>query len=149
MNEQAATPPVAADARRQRVHRAWATAWRGRLAAVAALGGVLGVAGLSYWWTKAPLYNPSGTIDPWLYTAFFVNFDRVYDVVAMTYYAARLPWIVPGRIVYAVFPLDAAYWVLHGLAFAGGVAALFFLVRRYLGLAAAVVGASTLALSPM
>ena len=45
--------------------------------------------------------------------------------------------------------MDAAYWVLHGLAFCGGVAALFFLVRRYLGLAAAVVGAATLALTPM
>jgi hypothetical protein len=148
-NQQAATPPVAAGARRRPFHRAWSTAWRGRLAAIAALGGVLGVAALSYWWTKAPLYNPSGTIDPWLYTAFFVNFDRVYEDFALTYYAARLPWIVPGRIAYAVFPLDAAYWILHGLAFVGGVAALFFLVRRYLGLAAAVVGAATLALSPM
>ena len=56
---------------------------------------------------------------------------------------------MPGRIAYGVLPLDAAYWVLHGLAFVGGVAALFFLVRRYLGLAAAVVGAATLALSPL
>jgi hypothetical protein len=128
---------------------AWVSAQRERLIAAAALGGVFGVAAFSYWWTKAPLYNPSGTIDPWLYTALFVNFDRVYEDFALTYYAARLPWIVPGRIAYAVFPLDAAYWVLHGLAFAGGVAALFFLVRRYLGLAAAVVGAATLTLSPM
>ena len=149
MNEQAATPAVAADARRRPFHRAWTTAWRGRFAAVAALGGVLGVAALSYWWTKAPLYNRTGTIDPWLYTAFFVNWDRVYEPFALTYYAARLPWIVPGRFAYAVLPLDAAYWVLHGLAFIGGVAAVFFLVRRYLGLAGAVAGAGTLALSPM
>lgn len=152
MNEQAAattTPPVAADPRRRLLHRAWAAARHRHVAGVAALGGVLGVAALSYWWTEAPLYNPSGTIDPWLYTAFLVNSDRVYDDFALTYYGARLPWIVPGRIAYAVFPLDAAYWVLHGLAFTGGVAALFFLVRRYLGLAAAVVGAATLALSPM
>jgi hypothetical protein len=122
---------------------------RRRVVDMAALGSVFGIAALSYWWTRAPLYNPSGTIDPWLYTAFFVNSDRVYENFALTYYAARLPWIVPGRIAYAVFPLDAAYWVLHGLAFTGGVAALFFLVRRYLGLAAAVVGAVTLALTPM
>jgi hypothetical protein len=149
MNEQAATPQVAADARRRPLPCALATAWRGRSAAVAAFGGVLGVTALSYWWTKAPLYNPSDTIDPWLYTAFFVNFDRVYEDFALTYYAARLPWIVPGRFAYAVFPLDAAYWILHGLAFVGGAAAVFFLVRRYLGLAPAVVGAATLALSPM
>jgi hypothetical protein len=122
---------------------------RTRLVDVTALGSVFGIAALAYWWTRAPLYNPSGTIDPWLYTAFFVNWDRVYEPFALTYYAARLPWIVPGRIAYAVFPLDVGYWILHGLAFAGGVAALFFLVRRYLGLAAAVVGAATLALTPM
>jgi hypothetical protein len=149
MNEQAATPAVAADARRRPFHRASMTAWRGRFVAVAAFGGVLGVAALAYWWTKAPLYNQSGTIDPWLYTAFFVNWDRVYEPLALTYYAARLPWIVPGRFAYALLPLDAAYWVLHGLAFVGGVASVFFLVRRYLGLAVALVGAATLALSPM
>jgi hypothetical protein len=149
MDEQAATSPVAADGRRRLFPGTGATAWRGRLAAIAALGGVLGVAALSYWWTKAPLYNPSGSIDPWLYTSLFVNWERVYEPFALTYYAARLPWTVPGRVAYSVFPLDAAYWILHGLAFVGGAAAVFFLVRRYLGLAAAVVGAATLALSPM
>jgi hypothetical protein len=129
--------------------RAWVEAHREALAAAAALGGVFAVAALAYWWTGAPLYNPSGTIDPWLYTALFVNFDQFYDHFRTSYYAARLPWIVPGRILYSVFPVDAAYWLLHGLAFVGGVAALFALVRRYLGLAAAVVGAATLALSPM
>jgi hypothetical protein len=125
------------------------SARRGRLVDLGALASVLGIAALSYWWTRAPLYNRSGTIDPWLYTALFVNFDQVYEHFAGTYYAARLPWVVPGRIVYGAMPVDAAYWVLHGLAFCGGVAALFFLVRRYLGLAPAVVGAATLALTPM
>lgn len=105
------------------------------------------VAAISYWWTRAPLYNPSATIDPWLYTGLFVNFDQLYEHFRLTYYAARLPWIVPGRLVYAILPLDAAYWVLHGLSFCGGVAAVFFLVRRYVGVAAAVAGAGTLALT--
>jgi hypothetical protein len=129
--------------------REWVLAHRGSLIAAAALGGVFAIAALSYWWTRAPLYNPSGTIDPWLYTALMVNFDETYEHFGTTYYASRLPWIVPGRILYGALPLDAAYWLLHGLAFVGGVAALFVLVRRYLGLAAAVVGAATLALSPM
>ena len=110
---------------------------------------MFGIAALSYWWTQAPLYNPSGTIDPWLYTALFVNFDQFYDHFGASYYASRLPWIVPGRIAYGALPVDAAYWVLHGVAFVGGVAALFFLVRRYLGLVPATVGAATLALTPM
>ena len=63
-----------------------------------------------------------------------MNFDHIYGQFANTYYASRLPWILPGRIVYSVLPTDAAYWVLHGLAFVGGVAALFVLARRYLGM---------------
>jgi hypothetical protein len=78
-----------------------------------------------------------------------VNFDQVYHHFGTTYYASRLPWIVPGRIAYGALPVDAAYWALHGLAFVGGVTAVFILVRRYLGLAPAVVGAATLALTPM
>jgi hypothetical protein len=129
--------------------RSWVSAQRERLVAAAALGGIFVIAALAYWWTRAPLYNPWGTIDPWLYTALFVNFDEIYEPFHNTYYAARLPWVVPGRIVYGVLPVDAAYWVLHGLAFVGGVTALFVLVRRHLGLAMAVIGGSTLALSQL
>ena len=134
---------------RRPLSRARRVAQDERFVAAAALGGVFAVAALSYWWTQAPLYNPSGTIDPWLYTALFVNFDQFYDHFGTSYYASRLPWIVPGRIVHSVLPVDAAYWVLHGLMYAGGVAALFFLVRRHVGLAAGVVGAASLALSPL
>jgi hypothetical protein len=152
--ERATTPPVAArgDVRGfvgGRLPFADVAARRQHLVHLAALGGVFGITALSYWWTRAPLYNPSGTIDPWLYTALFVNFDQFYDHFGASYYASRLPWIVPGRIAYGALSVDAAYWVLHGLSFVGGVAAMFFLVRRYLGAAAAVVGAATLALTPM
>lgn len=133
----------------RRSSHAWVSAHRERLIAVGALCCVYGIAALAYWWTRAPLYNPSGTIDPWLYTALFVNFDNTYEHFGATYYASRLPWIMPGRILHSTLPVDVAYWALHAIAFSGGVAALFELVRRYLGLAAAVVGGATLALSPM
>jgi hypothetical protein len=154
MSEQAAGTPSVAPGQDSLVGR-WTTslervASRHKLlVSVVALGSVLGIAALAYWWTRAPLYNPFGTIDPWLYTALFANFDRVYEPFANTYYAARLPWIVPGRLAYDLLPADAAYWVLHGLMFVGGVAAVFYLVRRYLGLAAAFVGAAALALTPI
>jgi hypothetical protein len=149
----ASTPSVADDehtlVRRWLLSRLSALTQRERVVGVIALGSVFGIAALSYWWTRAPLYNPLGTVDPWLYTALFVNFDQVYAHFTNTYYASRLPWVVPGRIVYGVLPVDAAYWILHGLMFCGGVAALFVLVRRYLGVATGVVGAATLALTPM
>jgi hypothetical protein len=154
MSGQAASTPSVGEsehsfARRWALNLVRVSSQHRRLVGVAALGSVLGIAALSYWWTRAPLYNPTGTIDPWLYTALFVNFDQVYAHFGTTYYASRLPWILPGRFLYGVLPVDTAYWVLHGLAFFGGVAALFFLVRRYLGIAPAVVGAVTLALTPM
>jgi hypothetical protein len=120
-----------------------------RARAAAALGGVFAVAALAFWWTEAPLYNLSGSIDPWLYTALFVNFENVYEPFANTYYGARLPWIVPGRLLYTTLPVDVAYWLLHGLSFVGGVTALFVLARRHVGLTAAVVGAASLALNPL
>jgi hypothetical protein len=148
--EVTAKHPGADDVAGRRVlDRVWTWPRSERVAGLAALGSVLGIAALAYWWTKAPLYNPNGTVDPWLYTALFVNFDQINAYFGTTYYASRLPWIVPGRIVHGVLPVDAAYWVLHGLTFSGGVAALFFLVRRHLGLAAAVVGGVALALTPM
>jgi hypothetical protein len=150
----AAMPSVSADHEARAFVGRWlpfasVSARRSRLVDLAALGSVFGIAALSYWWTRAPLYNPSGTIDPWLYTALFVNFDQFYDHFGTTYYASRLPWIVPGRLAHSTLSAEAAYWVLHGFTFAGGVAAAFFLVRRFLGLAPAVVGAATLALSPL
>jgi uncharacterized membrane protein len=155
MSKEGATAPSVGAQRdlRALVGRWWSTAnavaRRRPLVDLAALSGVFGVAAFSYWWTRAPLYNPSASVDPWLYSTLFANFDELYEHFYFTYYAARLPWIVPGRIVYGALPLDAAYWVLHGLSFCGGVAAVFFLVRRYLGLAAAVVGGATLALTPI
>ena len=152
--EGATTPSVAAHGGVRAFVGRWLSfadvvARRRRFVDLAALGSVFGITALSYWWTQAPLYNPSGTIDPWLYTALFVNFDQFYDHFGASYYASRLPWIVPGRIAYGTLSVDAAYWVLHGFSFIGGVAAIYFLVRRYLGVAPAVVGAATLSLTPM
>jgi hypothetical protein len=155
MSKEGATAPSVEAQRdlRTLVGRWWSTAnavaRRRPLVDLAVLGSVFGITALAYWWTRAPLYNPSGTIDPWLYTALFVNFDQFYDHFGTSYYASRLPWIVPGRIAYGALSVDAAYWVLHGLSFVGGVAAIYLLVRRFVGIAPAVVSAATLALTPM
>ena len=127
-----------------------AIAWRELLVAVVAFVVVLGLAAFAYWWTRgAPLQPRPGRSTPGCTRRMFVNFDHIYGQFANTYYASRLPWILPGRIVYSVLPTDAAYWVLHGLAFVGGVAALFVLVLGTSASLAGVAGAATLALSPM
>src|SRR3954470_3803822 len=99
----------------------------------ALLSGLTVLIGLVYWLVDAPLYNPTGTIDPWLYTALFTNFDFTYHHFWDTYYASRLPCVVPGLLLHDVFPYRVAYFVLHGAFFLGGGIALFVLVRRFLG----------------
>src|ERR671915_1116417 len=56
-----------------------------------------------YVWTRAPLYNPFGTIDPWLYTALWTNFEQIYESFSRTYYISRVPWIVPGYVLNGIF----------------------------------------------
>ncbi len=93
-----------------------------------------------YVWTKAPLYNPFGTIDPWLYTALWTNFDQIYESFSRTYYISRVAWIVPGYVFNGIFDARTASIVLHtGYFLAGGV--LFYvLCRRWLGVPAAAMG---------
>jgi hypothetical protein len=93
-----------------------------------------------YVWTKAPLYNPFGTIDPWLYTALWTNFDQIYDAFPRTYYISRLPWILPGYRLNAIFDARTAALVLHASYFLGGGVLFYVLCRRWLGLVAAAMG---------
>jgi hypothetical protein len=94
-----------------------------------------------YVWTKPPLYNPFGTIDPWLYTALWMNFDQIYDAFPGTYYISRVPWIVPGYVLNGIFD-DArtAAVVLHTTYFLSGGILFYVLCRRWLGVVPAAVG---------
>ena len=94
-----------------------------------------------YVWTKAPLYNLFGTIDPWLYTALWTNFDQIYDSFSRTYYISRVPWIVPGYVVNGIFDdVRTAALVLHTAYFLGGGVLFYVLCRRWLGVVAAAIG---------
>jgi hypothetical protein len=93
--------------------------------------------GLVFVVVEAPLYNPTGSIDPWLYTALFTNFGFTYLNFWSTYYAARLPWVVPGVLAHEFFSERVAFVVLHAAFFLCGAVALFVLVRRFLGRLAA------------
>jgi hypothetical protein len=93
-----------------------------------------------YVWTKAPLYNPFGTIDPWLYTALWTNFDQIYGSFSGTYYISRVPWIVPGYLLNDIFDARTAALGLHAAYFVGGGLLFYALCRRWLGVAAAAMG---------
>jgi hypothetical protein len=99
----------------------------------ATLAGVGAFLTFLYWLTDPPLYNPVGWVDPWLYTSLFTNFNWAYSVFFDTYYAARLPWIIPGYVLHSLLPTKAAYFVLHACFFYGGGLFAYLLVRRYAG----------------
>jgi hypothetical protein len=93
-----------------------------------------------YVWTKAPLYNPLGTIDPWLYTALWTNFDQIYPAFHGTYYVSRLPWILPGHALNGLFDPRSAALILHTTFFLAGGVLFYVLCRRWLGAVAAAIG---------
>jgi hypothetical protein len=93
-----------------------------------------------YVWTKAPLYNPFASIDPWLYTALWTNFDQIYGSFSGTYYISRLPWILPGYALNGILDARTAALVLHTTYFLGGGVLFYVLCRRWLGVVAAAMG---------
>jgi hypothetical protein len=107
---------------------------------VAILGMLTAATAIAYVWTDAPLYNQLGTIDPWLYTALWTNFDQVYSSFHGLYYISRVPWIVPGYVLNGFLDARAASLVLHTTFFLAGGVLLYVLCRRWLGRAAAAAG---------
>ena len=85
------------------------------------------------------IYTEPGTIDPWLYTSLMTNFDFVYEHFNSTYYASRLPAILPGYVLNSFLTPQQAYVVLHLAFFLAGALFLYLLARRLLGLRVAVL----------
>ena len=85
------------------------------------------------------IYTEPGTIDPWLYTALMTNFDAVYHHFVTTYYASRLPAILPGYFLNSFLTPQHAYIVLHIVFFLAGALFLYLLVRTLFGVHVAVL----------
>jgi len=120
--------------------------WLARPAApeVVAVGITTALAGIFYWLLSAPALNPPTYLDPWYYTAFFRNFDYLYATFDMTYYASRLPWIVPGYLVHHLLAPVSAFFVLHVTFALAGALAAYLLLRKFLGRTAALYGYAAL-----
>src|SRR6185312_2999907 len=81
------------------------------------------------WLVDTQIYTEPWTVDPWLYTALMTNFDTIYGWFSTTYYASRLPAILPGLSLNWFLTPQQAYVVVHlAMFFAGGVF-LYLLVR--------------------
>jgi hypothetical protein len=85
------------------------------------------------------IYTEPWTIDPWLYTALMANFGFTYHWFHMTYYAARLPMIIPGVFLNSFLTPVQAYVVLHASLFLAGGVFVYLLVRFLLGTRSALI----------
>jgi hypothetical protein len=102
-----------------------------------------------YVFLRAPVLDPPNYLDPWIYTALFTNYGYLHSAFGWTYYPSRLPWIIPGMVVHAIFGPISAFFVLHSIFFVAGGLFLFLLLRRFFGTAPAFVGYAALMLSPL
>lgn len=77
------------------------------------------------------IINPyAETIDPWLYTGYFINFESYYQTFGILYYGTRLSWIIPGYILYTIFPVLTANYVLHFGFFSAAVLSLYYILKQ-------------------
>jgi hypothetical protein len=86
-------------------------------------------------------YSPAGFIDPWIDTGYFTNFPDLVHRFGMPYYPTRLPYILFGVLMYAVFSPVVANFVVNLSILTAGSLALYCIVARYQGpLVAAATG---------
>jgi hypothetical protein len=75
------------------------------------------------------LYSPIGYIDPWYNVGYFLHYgDSAFR--NGLYKEARLSWILPGWILYHIFPPLAANFVLHVGSLLIATLALYFALAR-------------------
>jgi hypothetical protein len=94
--------------------------------------------------------NPGGNgyIDPWVYTGLFISLPALARRFGETYYASRLPWLLPGFAAHSAFPPLLANYVLHFSFFLVLLFAAYALVSRGVDRRAGFLAAVLMAGSP-
>jgi hypothetical protein len=94
------------------------------------------------------IFNPTAGIDPYLYLGFFRNFSQHVVVFGATYYATRLPLIIPGYICYKIFPPLMANYVLHLGFYYVALFSFYFILRVAVNRRAALLTAALMGFYP-
>jgi hypothetical protein len=84
-------------------------------------------------WGPFTNYSPAGFIDPWVYTGYFTNFSSLVRQFGLLYYPSRLPYVLFGVVVYAIFSPVVANFLINLCLLAGGALALYCIVARHEG----------------
>jgi hypothetical protein len=93
-------------------------------------------------------YAPKGYIDPWVYTGYFTNHSYIQAHYGTAYYFSRLPWTIPGLIVFQLATPVAASILLNACLLATCSLSLYFAVGWYYGTLPAVLASIALAINP-
>jgi hypothetical protein len=101
------------------------------------------------WHQDNSLFTPPGYNDPWFYLGFFRNlaeFKR--NLFPDVYYGSRLSWILPGYLVYSLFPPVTANCVLHLTVHSVATFSLFSILRVTVGVRSAFLTAMVFCVNP-
>ena len=93
-------------------------------------------------------YAPKGNIDPWLYTGYFTNYSYIQAHYGTMYYFSRLPWTIPGLIVFQLANPTAGSLLLNACLVATCALSLYFAIRWHYGTVPALLAAIALATNP-
>ena len=86
---------------------------------------------------QAWIFNPNGTIDPWVYFGYFIRLKQYLIAFPEAYYGSRLSWILPGCLAYSLFPPLVANYILHLGFYYLATLSLYFILKPSVGRRAA------------
>lgn len=93
-------------------------------------------------------FAPAGFLDPWIYTGYFTHFSYQMHLAGVSYYVSRLPWIIPGLLVFKIATPAAASVLLNALIMASSITAVYFIVFWHYGTTPAILGCIALMTNP-
>jgi hypothetical protein len=79
--------------------------------------------------SRAWLFTPAGSLDPWYYVGYFLQYPDHLPFFDGDYKISRLPWILKGYLAYKFFPPLAANYILHIGVFSIALLAFYLNVR--------------------
>ncbi|NJM68427.1 MAG: hypothetical protein HC851_23570 [Acaryochloris sp. RU_4_1] len=87
------------------------------------------------------IFSSHGLADPWIYLGHFLRLEQHLNVFTGTYYITRLSWIIPGYLVYKLFPPLIANYVLHLGFYYTAVISLYLILKLTVNRRAALLAA--------
>jgi hypothetical protein len=94
------------------------------------------------------IFNFAGYLDPWIYYSFFHHLPELKRLFPNTYYGSRLSWILPGYLIYHIFPRLQANYVLHLLVWYTCVLSMYVVIKEIADRRSALLSATVFGFCP-